>query len=155
MANLLQLYHYDFLVVRDYGLTPHGKLVHHFLDHLFVEPGRRTRFGRHDGQRAGFVSVRQLPDGAREVAELIVARTHRRQGVARRAAPLTLAGHPERGEVAFDTANAAASGFWPGVVDAVAGARLSRVRRAFPPRPRADRPALRHQLAASPNPRSG
>lgn len=87
---------------------------------MFVEAGRRPWILRHECHLAGFVMVRELPSGTREVAEFLVVRTHRRPGVGRRAARLHLAGHPGRCEMAFDAANAAADAFWPGVVDAVA-----------------------------------
>jgi hypothetical protein len=86
LANLVQLYRYDFSEVRGYELSGHGTFVYRFLDHYWTEPGRSALFIRQKGQLAGFALSRQRQDGVREVAEFLVVRAHRRSGVGRAAA---------------------------------------------------------------------
>lgn len=132
LANLLQLYRYDLSSVRGYELTAHGTFVYRFLDHYFVEVGRSAWLVRHDGHLGGFVLVRQLPDGAHEMAEFFVVRAHRRRGVGREAAHRAFAARPGRWEVAYDSANTGAAAFWLGVVDAIATSAVEH-RREGPP----------------------
>jgi predicted acetyltransferase len=120
LANLVQLYRYDFSPIRDFELTEHGAFVYRFLDLYFVDDGRTAWFIRHRGRLAGFAMVLVEPDGTSEVAEFWVARNHRRSGVGRAAAHMVFALRPGRWEVAIDLANDEAVSFWPPVVDAAA-----------------------------------
>jgi len=120
LANLLQLYRYDFSTIRGYELTGHGTYVYRYLDAYFLEPTRSAFLIRHEGELAGFVMIRTRPDGVHEMAELFVVRLHRRRGVGRAAARRAFATRSGRWEVSFDTANTEAAAFWPGVVEGVA-----------------------------------
>ena len=126
LANLLQLYCYDFSAVRGFDVTEHGVFTYPYLDHYFVEPERDAFFVRHDGALAGFALARELPSGERDVSEFFVMRRHRRLGVGARAAAQLLAMHPGRWTVRFDVANVDAAAFWPGVVDAAAAGEVQR-----------------------------
>jgi len=146
LANLLQFYCYDFSAVRGFELTPHGTFVYRFLDHYFIEAGRGAFLVRHGGYLAGFVLVRALADGSTQMAEFFVVRAHRRRGVGREAARLAFASRPGRWEVAYDTANAQASAFWPGVVAAAAAGPVERSS-AVPPERAHERAILRFTVA--------
>ncbi len=120
LANLLQLYIYDFSPIRGFELTEHGTYVYRFLDAYFTEPDRQAWFIRHDGRLAGFAMARLMPDGFNEVAEFFVVRAHRRARVGRRAAAALFGQCPGRWEVAYDVANREAAAFWPPAVAAAA-----------------------------------
>ena len=120
LANLLQLYRYDFSPIRGFELTEHGTYVYRFLDAYFTEPDRQAWFIRHAGRLAGFAMARLMPDGRNEVTEFFVVRAHRRSGVGRRAAESLFQQRPGRWEVAYDVANREAAGFWPPAVAAAA-----------------------------------
>ncbi|MDQ2729964.1 MAG: GNAT family N-acetyltransferase [Actinomycetota bacterium] len=115
LANLVQLYRYDFSEVRGYELTEHGTFVYRFLDHYWTEPGRHAFFVRVDGRLAGFALARQIGDG-HEVAEFFVARRHRRARVGRAAALALFARLPGRWTLFHDDANEPAARFWERMV---------------------------------------
>lgn len=115
LANLVQLYRYDFSEVRAYELTEHGTFVYRFLDHYWCEPGRHAFFIRVGGRLAGFALARDVGD-EHEVAEFFVVRRHRRAGVGRTAALDLFSRLPGRWSLFHDSANEAASSFWERVV---------------------------------------
>lgn len=133
LANLLQLYRYDFSALRGYELTPHGTFVYRFLDHYFLEPERSAWLVHHEGQLAGFVLARSFSDGSSEMAEFFVVRGHRRRGVGRQAAHTAFFSRPGRWVVAYDIGNTDAAAFWPRVADSVATGPIER-RHEGPPR---------------------
>jgi predicted acetyltransferase len=120
LANLLQLYCYDFSELRRYEVTDHGLFVYRHLDLYFLEPDRHAFLVRAGGALAGFALSRLLPSGEHEVAEFFVMRRHRRSGVGRRAAHLLLA--QQRGDwvLRFDVDNVAAAALWTRVAAEVA-----------------------------------
>jgi predicted acetyltransferase len=120
LANLLQLYCYDFSEFDGEELTPHGTFTYRYLDHYFTDDDREACLITADGRLAGFTMTRRLEDGARSVAEFFVVRRHRRLGVGRTAAHQMLRRHPGRWQLSFDHANQAAARFWPGVVAEIA-----------------------------------
>ncbi len=130
VANLLQLYCYDFAEIRDYPIGRHGTYRYRYLDHYFVEDGREAWLLRCDGELVGFVLARRLDDepdpDTWEVAEFFVLRRDRRGGVGRAAATAALRRHPGPWLVAFDVANHEAAAFWPGVVASVAAGEVAR-----------------------------
>jgi len=54
LANLLQLYQYDFSEIRELDLTPHGTFTYRYLDPYFTEPAREAYFVTVDGRLGGF-----------------------------------------------------------------------------------------------------
>jgi predicted acetyltransferase len=132
LANLIQLYRYDFSELRGYELTPHGTYVYRFLDHYFTEPGREACFITADGVLAGFTMTREVTDGEREVAEFFVVRRHRRTGVGRAAAHLMFRRHPGRWILAFDRSNLPAARFWPDVAASIAEGEITSEDRSPP-----------------------
>lgn len=134
LANLLQLYRYDFSEIRGYELTPHGTFVYRFLDHYFTDAGREAHFITVDGQLAGFALARSdvHEDGSWNVGEFFVVRRHRGKGVARAAAVQLWSRHPGVWTLAYDHANQSAAAFWNTVVDSVADGPVTRADR-YPP----------------------
>jgi predicted acetyltransferase len=132
LANLIQLYRYDFSEIRGYDLTAHGTFVYRYLDHYFVEDTREACFVTVDGVLAGFTMTRQLDDGNREVSEFFVVRRHRRHGIGEAAARQMFYRHPGPWQVAVDHANHAASRFWQQVTAAVAHGPVRSIDR-YPP----------------------
>lgn len=132
LANLIQLYRYDFSEIRGYNLTAHGTFVYRYLDHYFTEDTREACFITADGTLAGFTMTRCLDDGAREVSEFFVARRHRRHGIGQDAACQMFRRHPGPWQLAFDHANHPAAQFWPRVTALIADAPLQRTDR-YPP----------------------
>jgi len=132
LANLIQLYCYDFSEIRGDDLTAHGTFSYRYLDHYFVESARQACFITVDGTLAGFTMTRQLDDGAREVSEFFVVRRHRRHGIGQAAARQMFRRHPGRWQLAFDHANHLAARFWPRLTSSVADGPVQRTDR-YPP----------------------
>ena len=120
LANLLQLYCYDFSEFDGEELTAHGTFTYRYLDHYFTDDDREACLVTADGRLAGFTMTRRLDDGTRSVAEFFVVRRHRRLGVGRAAAHQMLRRHPGRWQLTFQHANLAAARFWPAVVAVIA-----------------------------------
>jgi predicted acetyltransferase len=118
LANLLQLYQYDFSEIRELDLTPHGTFTYRYLDSYFTESGREAYFVTVDGTLGGFALLRgdADDDGSWNVAEFFVVRRYRRRGVARQAARLLFARHPGEWTLSFDRNNAPAAALWRTVV---------------------------------------
>ncbi|WP_206787740.1 hypothetical protein [Amycolatopsis sp. MtRt-6] len=62
LANLLQLYQYDFSEIRELDLTPHGTFTYRYLDPYFTESGREAYFITVDHTLAGFALLRNDVD---------------------------------------------------------------------------------------------
>ncbi|KDN18192.1 GNAT family N-acetyltransferase [Amycolatopsis rifamycinica] len=122
LANLLQLYQYDFSEIRELDLTPHGTFTYRYLDSYFTESGREAYFITVDRTLAGFALLRSDvdDDGSWNVAEFFVVRRHRRRGVARLAARSLFARHPGEWTLSFDRNNPPAAALWRSVVAEVA-----------------------------------
>ena len=83
LANLIQLYRYDLSEFRGYELSPHGTYAYRYLDHYFLDQGRRASFIEVDSHLAGFCLTRRLEPDLCSMAEFFVVRAHRHRGVAR------------------------------------------------------------------------
>jgi predicted acetyltransferase len=132
LANLIQLYRYDFSEIRGYDLTAHGTFTYRYLDHYFTEDTREACFITADSALAGFTMTRRLDDGTREVSEFFIVRRHRRHGIGRAAAHLMLRRHPGPWQLAFDHANHSAARFWQHVTSTIADGPIHRTDR-YPP----------------------
>jgi len=120
LAQLVQLYRYDFASIRGYELDDDAMIPYRHLDRYFDEPHREACFIRHRGKLAGFTMTSALDGDVRSVSEFFVVRHHRRQGVGRRAARAMFLRHPGWWMLQFDAANEEAAAFWPAVVAALA-----------------------------------
>ncbi len=84
VANLLQLYLYDFSEFAGWAINEHGLFDYSYLDHYWIEPDRHPFFVRVDGELAGFALIRTVSeDGAEKnhLAEFFILRKFRRCGV--------------------------------------------------------------------------
>lgn len=134
LANLVQLYQYDFSEIRDLPLTRHGTFTYRYLDHYFTERAREAYFIEVGGGLAGFALARGDvdDDGSWNVSEFFVARGHRRRGVAGEAARHLFARHPGAWTLSFDHANPPAAAFWRSVTASVAVGPVAEVARDEP-----------------------
>jgi predicted acetyltransferase len=115
LANLLQLYRYDFSERRGYDLTDHGTFVYRYLDHYFVEVNRYAWFIRCDSHLAGFAMVRSHL-GVSELSEFFVLRRYRRRGIGKTAAFEVLSMFPGKWTLSVDKDNNEAKLFWESVI---------------------------------------
>lgn len=117
MANLLELYAYDFSEFHDLELGPDGRFGYAQLPLYWLEQNRRPFLVRVGGQLSGLVLVKQgseiSGDGSVwDMAEFFIVRRYRRRGVGTRIAHhlwRTLSG---RWEIRVMETNAAAHRFW-------------------------------------------
>lgn len=114
LANLLQLYLYDFSEIHGNELTPTGTYYYPYLDSYFADPAYEPWLVTADGKPAGFALARTDADtdGAWNVSEFFVVRKYRRRGVARTAARLLFARHPGPWTLSFHHDNPTAIAFW-------------------------------------------
>ncbi|MDQ7804837.1 GNAT family N-acetyltransferase [Amycolatopsis sp. A133] len=134
LANLIQLYQYDFSEIRGLDLTPHGTFTYRYLDSYFTESGREAHFITVDGTLGGFALLRSDVDndGSWNVAEFFVVRRYRHQGVARRAARLLFTRHPGEWTLSFDRNNPPAAALWRSVVAEAATGGITETERPPP-----------------------
>lgn len=134
LANLLQLYQYDFSEYRNYELTPHGTFVYRYLDSYFTEPARESWFITVAGELAGFALTRGDvdDDDSWNVGEFFVVRKYRRKGVARAAARQLFGRHPGAWTLTFDHDNLPAVALWPSLAADLATGSVDQVDR-YPP----------------------
>ena len=133
LANLLQLYCYDFSEIRGYDMTAHGTFTYRYLDHYFTDDTREACFITADGALAGFTMTRRLDDeDIRAVSEFFVVRHYRRRGVGQAAAHQMFRRHPGPWQLTFDHANHHAARFWPRVTGTIADGLIDRTER-YPP----------------------
>jgi predicted acetyltransferase len=110
LDHLVQLYRHDLSEGRGYELRPSGTFASPYLGSYLDRPDREACLVWSGDQLAGFVLTRRLDDGTWRVDELFVARTLRRQGVARVAFGLTFDRHPGRWACFVDELNDASLG---------------------------------------------
>jgi predicted acetyltransferase len=132
LANLLQLYLYDFSEFDDEeaDVDATGRFQTAIdLDPYFARPDWHPFLFRAGGRLAGFALVHRLnrPGGEPSwgMAEFFVLRRYRRRGLGRRAARDLFDRFPGRWEVGELRANAGAVAFWRRVIDEYTGGRFS------------------------------
>jgi predicted acetyltransferase len=129
IANLIQLYKYDFSEFAEVGsrygeVSAEGLFAYDALDSYWREDGRVAFTIQSDGRLAGFAltnrwSALDRPLD-RAVGEFFVLRKYRRHGVGSRAAKLLFERFPGRWEVGVAWYNPPALAFWRAVVPTVA-----------------------------------
>jgi predicted acetyltransferase len=132
LANLIQLYCYDFSEIHGYDLTAHGTFTYRYLDHYFTEDSREACLITADGALAGFTMTRRLDEDIRAVSEFFVVRHHRRHGVGQTAAHQMFRRHPGPWQLTFDHANHPAARFWPHITGTIADGPVHHIDR-YPP----------------------
>lgn len=124
IANLLQLYLYDFSELAGWAINEHGLFNYPYLDHYWTEPDRHPFLVRVDGELAGFALVRTLVmEGGQEnhLAEFFILRKLRRIGVGETAARQLFDRFPGTWTVAQRDWNIGAQRFWRRVIGRYTG----------------------------------
>jgi predicted acetyltransferase len=127
LANLFELYAYDFSTTMPIEVGPDGRFGHDTSAWLH-DPNREAYFLRVEGKLAGFALLRRGshldPDpDVMDVGEFFVLRYLRRRGLGKLAARAVFALRPGRWEVRVRVQNQHALAFWSDVVDEVAAGR--------------------------------
>lgn len=120
IANLLQLYLYDFSEFTGWAINEHGLFTYPWLDHYWKDSDRAPFLLRVDGELAGFALVHTSETNGRRVhhlAEFLVLRKFRRMGVGETAAGLLFERLPGPWSVAEMDRNVVAQRFWRKVID--------------------------------------
>jgi predicted acetyltransferase len=122
LANLLQLYIYDFSDLLDLDVRADGRFVYAHLPLYWREPGRYPFLVLADGNLAGFVLVKTGSEwDVRDMAEFFVMRRHRRRGVGTRVAHEVWRRLHGPWEVRVMEANVAAQQFWAQAISSFTG----------------------------------
>jgi predicted acetyltransferase len=125
LANLFELYAYDFSTTMPIEVGPDGRFGHDTSAWL-QDPNREAYFIRADGKLAGFALLRRgshlnADPSVTDVGEFFVLRYLRRRGLGKLAARAVFALRPGRWEVRVRVQNQNAVAFWSDVVNEVAG----------------------------------
>ncbi len=129
LANLFQLYVYDFTEYTDADIEPDGRFSAPYLDSFWSEPGRVPFLARVDGALAGFALVMRgshLTGGpdVTDMDEFFVMRRYRRSGVGSEVARRIFERFPGRWEVREMRNNTPAQAFWRTVISRYTGGRF-------------------------------
>lgn len=117
LANLLELYAYDFSEFHDIELGADGRFGYSALPLYWEETGRHPFLVSVDGKLAGFILVKRGSDltdndAVWDVAEFFVLRAYRRQGIGTHIAREVWKKFPGQWEVRVMESNIAARDFW-------------------------------------------
>ena len=129
LANLLQLYIYDFSELLDLNVGGDGRFVYPHLELYWTDPGRYAFLVKVDGELAGFVLVKTGSEwDVRDMAEFFVLQRHRRRGVGIRVAQEVWRLLPGPWEVRVMEANVPAQHFWARAISSFTGSPAVPVR---------------------------
>ena len=128
LAQLLQLYLYDFTEFDHNDVDSAGSFRYHELDRYGTEPGHHALLLRVGGRPAGFVLVDErspLPGGAgcHYVHEFFIMRAYRRRGIGTAVAHAVFDRFPGRWQIEEIGPNLAAQTFWRRTIAAYTGDR--------------------------------
>ena len=117
LANLLELYAYDFSKFHNLELGPDGRFGYRPLPLYWREPGRHPFLVKLDGKLAGLVLVKRGSEisgdnAVWDMAEFFVLRGYRRLGIGTDIAHQVWRRFPGRWEVRVMESNGAAYQFW-------------------------------------------
>lgn len=118
LAQLLQLYLYDFTEFEPRELDDRGRFSYRYLEEYWAPAGGEARhafFIRADSSLAGFALVRVV-NGVNVMSEFFVMRAHRRAGVGSEAAKLVFTELPGDWLVHQIATNLPAQAFWRRVI---------------------------------------
>ncbi len=128
LANLLELYRYDFTEFDERDVGDDGRFGYRYLDSYWTEAGRHPFLVRVEGKLAGFALLRRVeaPSGGSiiDVSEFFVMRRYRRRRVGQEVARILFDRFPGRWEVRERDRNAPAQAFWRGVIAVHTGGRF-------------------------------
>jgi predicted acetyltransferase len=129
LANLLELYVYDFSEIVDLTIGEDGRFGYASLPLYWAEPSWHPFMIRIDGQLAGFALVKQGSElsgnqAVWDMAEFFILRGYRRRGIGVHAAHQVWKRFPGPWEVRVMYANTSARHFWANAVAAFTGQSL-------------------------------
>lgn len=133
LANLLELYAYDFSEFHDVELGADGRFGYDKLPLYWTEPDRHPFLFRYRGKLAGFALVTKGPDmedGERvwDMAEFFVLRRYRRRGTGAEATRQILSRLPGRWKIRVMESNKAGREFWARAIEIALGEAIAPVR---------------------------
>jgi predicted acetyltransferase len=132
LANLFQLYAYDFSDFHDVEIGEDGRFAFEKLSLFWSEPGRYAFLLRKAQKLAGFALVKKGSDVAKaenvwDMAEFFVLRRYRRNGVGTEAARQIWSRFPGAWEIRVMEDNHGAYQFWAHAVKTALGQDVSSV----------------------------
>ncbi len=136
VANLLELYEYDFTEFDGTDLGDDGRYGYEYLDYYWREPGRHAFLIRVADKLAGLVLVRTIEAGhnpLRSIAEFFIMRKYRRRGVGRMVAMQVFDMFPGRWTVGQEANNLPSQAFWRNVIREYTGGRYTETWEASEP----------------------
>jgi predicted acetyltransferase len=110
VAQLLELYQYDFTAYEDFDVDAHGRYGWRYLDFYWTEPDRHPFLLRVDGYWAGLALVRS--GRPHDMNEFFVMRKYRRDGIGTAFARELFGRFPGDWQVRQVRANEPAVAFW-------------------------------------------
>ena len=130
VANLLELYVYDFSALVDLRIGNDGRFGYPDLDLYWADSNHHPFLIRVNGGLTGLALVREDPESANEarswdMTEFFVLRSFRDCGVGTQAAIAVWRMFPGRWQVRVMRKNEAALGFWRRSISLFAGERVS------------------------------
>lgn len=133
LANLLELYMYDFWEFVDLEIGPDGRFGYGDLDIYWTEPARHPLLVYVDTRLAGFALIDGLTRGSPEamvwdVAEFFILRGYRRAGIGTEVAHQVWKRFPGRWEVRVIVSNQPAYRFWLYAIKSFAGQEIDATR---------------------------
>jgi predicted acetyltransferase len=126
LANLLELYAYDFSEFHDLILGEDGRFGYESLPRYWSEPNRHPFLVRNDGKLAGFALVKRGSevsgnDTAWDMAEFFVLRGYRRRGIGTQTAHQLWRQFSGLWEVRVMESNVSACQFWARAISTYTG----------------------------------
>jgi len=133
LANLLELYAYDFSEFKDLELGTDGRFGYSGLAHYWSGPGRHPFLVWVEGKLAGLVLVKRGSevsgnDTVWDVAEFFVLRRYRRRGLGTQIASQVWGQFPGPWEVRVMESNVPARDFWAHAISIFTGEAIRPVR---------------------------
>jgi predicted acetyltransferase len=133
LANLMELYAYDFSDFHDLALGEDGRFGYESLPRYWTEPNRHPFLVRSDGKLAGFALVKRGSEVSGnetvwDMAEFFVLRGYRRRGIGTQIAHQLWTRFTGPWEVRVMQLNAAACQFWASAISTFTGEVIYPVR---------------------------
>lgn len=133
LANLLELYTYDFCEFVDLEIGPDGRFGYRDLDIYWTEPARHPLLVYVDSRLAGFALIDGLPRESPDVlvwdvAEFFILRGYRRAGIGTQVAHQVWKRFPGRWQVRVIVSNEPAYRFWHHAIKSFAGQEIGATR---------------------------
>ena len=129
LANLFELYSYDFCEFVDLEIGPDGRFRDGDLDIYWTEPARYPLLVYVDSRLAGFALIDGLPRESADVtvwdvAEFFILRGYRRAGIGTQVAHEVWRRFPGRWQVRVMVSNEPAYRFWHEAIKSFAGQEI-------------------------------